>query len=494
MGRWMRLLVVVLAAGLILSGIYALSPAQEKDTASVLNKADEMFKAKNYKDAAGFYQTYIKGAQKSTTWHEAWKSMIICQLRLGLFDEALESAEKYIQGCAGTPYEARSLRFAGNLYMLLPHWGTRAGGRFIRGRFEQGIHVQSYRHDKGKAAEYMERARTLYEKYEWNASALSALPADEAKKWREERIECLFDLASIYARFGIYENNTVFWYASWGERDDALAETAGEEDFDEYRNEWEMRRRRPIGLRLGTDGSPAFPTLPKKYSPEISDDEKILNLLLETRELDSTKERKYTALSLYRQAMLSRGRFGMDRLNQYAGMYWDNSRFPLQEELKDFKPWEMKDSEALILAGGKIRRVVLPAEWDVMTLLRKVIKDYPSSGVADEAHYALALYYQTRQQYTTAILEYEALRKAFPLSKWSKDAEDQLSRIRAPQVQIAQTGVQLPGEGAKIRFDYRNTVKVWFVARRIDHIGFMDEIRGEDIDPDKGMRNFWALS
>jgi len=494
MGRWMRLLVVVLAAGLILSGIYALSPAQEKDMASVLNKADEMFKAKNYKDAAGFYQTYIKEAQRSTTWHEAWKSMIICQLRLGLFDEALESAERYVRECAGRPYEARALRFAGNLYMLLPHWGTRSGGRFIRGRYEQGIHVQSYRHDKGKAAEYMERARTLYEKYEGDASALSAFPDDEAKKWREERIECLFDLAGIYARFGIYENNTFFWYASWGERDDALAETAGEEDFDEYRNEWEMRRRRPIGLRLGTDGSPAFPTLPKKYSPEISDDEKILYLLLEARELDPTKERKYTALSLYRQAMLSRARFGMDRLNQYAGMYWDNSRYPLQEELKDFKPWEMKDGEALILAGGKIRRVTLPEEWDVMALLRKVIKDYPSGGVADEAHYALALYYQTRQQYTTAIVEYEALRKAFPQSKWSKDAENQLSRIRAPQVQISQTGVQLPGEGAKIQFDYRNTTKVWFVARRIDHIGFMDEIRGEEIDPDKGMRNFWALS
>jgi hypothetical protein len=490
----MRLLVVVLAAGLILSGIYALSPAQEKDTASVLNKADEMFKAKNYKDAAGFYQTYIKEAQRSITWHEAWKSMIICQLRLELFDEALESAERYVRECAGTPYEARALRFAGNLYMLLPHWGTRSGGRFIRGRYEQGIHVQSYRHDKGKAAEYMERARTLYEKYEGDASALSALTSDEAKKWREERIECLFDLAGIYARFGIYENNTFFWYASWGERDDTLAETAGEEDFDEYRNEWEMRRRRPIGLRLGPDGSPAFPTLPKKYSPEISDDEKILYLLLEVRELDPTKERKYTALSLYRQAMLSRARFGMDRLNQYAGMYWDVGRYPLQEELKDFKPWEMKDGEALILAGGKIRRVTLPEEWDVLALLRKVIKDYTSSGVADEAHYALALYYQTRQQYTTAIVEYEALRKAFTQSKWSKDAEEQLGRIRASQVQISQTGVQLPGEGAKIQFDYRNTVKVWFVARRIDHIGFMDEIRGEEIDPEKGMRNLWALS
>lgn len=473
---------------MLLSAAYAQSQPEE-----LAKNADKLFEEKNYKDAAEVYKKIVQSQSRDALWHDAYKRAVLCNLRLELFDDALTLAENYVKDCAGSPHEARANRFAGNLCMMLPHWGTRAGGKFIRARWEQGIHLQTHRHDKQKSAEYMERARELYEKYESDAAALATLPEEEAKKWREERIEQLFDLVNIYARFGIYENDSYFWHFSWGERDDKTAETAGEEDFDEYRNQWQLQRKRPLGLRLDPDGKPLFPKLPEQYTPSLDDDEKILFLLMEIRELDPTKERKLAAQSIYRQAMLARARFGLDRLNQFATSYWEGGRYPMQEEVKNFNPWEMKDAEALILAGGRLMIASLPPEWDVMALLRKVAGEMPESGHADEAQYALGIYYQSRQQYKEALEEYELLKKNFSSSPWAERANEQIGRIKEPQVAIRPTGVHLKGNPVKVQIDYRNTTKIWFVARRINLEGFLEEIRNENIDPEKGMKHFWSL-
>ncbi|GAG02602.1 unnamed protein product, partial [marine sediment metagenome] len=250
--------------------------------------------------------------------HKASEHVILCKLRLRLFDDALEAAESYIKRTKDTHNEARAGRLTGNLYMLVPHWGTRAGGKFHRAQYKQGIRLQSDRYDKRRAIEHLERARELYAKYE------NKLPAgkEERDAWRNERIECIFDLANTVSRFTIYEGQWHYWYRWWGQRDEFLAETAGEDDFDEQRSHWELRRKRPIGLRIDKDGNPIFPSAPKKYATKLGDDQKILYLLEEARNLDTTENNKYTALSLYRQAMLARARFGMDRLNGYAGIYY----------------------------------------------------------------------------------------------------------------------------------------------------------------------------
>ncbi len=72
-------------------------------------------------------------------------------------------------------------------------------------------------------------------------------------------------------------------------------------------------------------------------------------------------------------------------------------------------------------------------------------------------------------------------------------ADTHINRIKEPQAWISQTGVQLPGEPAKLQLSYRNTSKVWFVARRVDHVGFMEELRNEEIDRYKGLRGLWAI-
>jgi len=467
--------------------------AEPEDGNSMLAKADELFDKKNYKEASELYEKLTGITPRHDKWHHASNRVVICRLRLQLFDLAIEAVEKYVELCKDTPHEARAERLAGNLYMLIPHWGTRAGGKFHRAQYKQGIRLRSNQYDKKHALAHMERARELYKKYDGDQEALSILPDEERKGWHNERIECIFDLAAICARFGIYEGEWHYWYSYWGERDDFTAETAGEKDFDEYYSNWQLRRKRPIGLRVGKDGKPIFPAAPEKYASELDDDKKILFLLKEARDLDKTENGDYTALSYYRQAMLSRSRFGMDRLNSYSSIYRVGGVAPLKEELETFNPWELGDGEAIVLAGGKIRRVALPEEWNVIPLLRVVAGDYARAPVASEAQYCIALYHQSRQQYKMAIEQYNKVKANFAESQWSKQADRQIGLIKQKQVLISQAGVQLPDEPAKLQLSFRNTSKVWFVARKIDYKGFMEELRNERIDKFKGLRGMWLL-
>ncbi len=477
-----------------LTCVLAVGPAAWSEDAD-LKKADGLFDAKNYAEAAQAYRALVTSEEGATVRH-ASRRIVLCELRLRRFDPALEAAEAYVARMAGTPFEARAHRMAGNLWLSVPHWGTRAGGTFHRDEWKQGIQVRSWRHDKRQAVAHLEKARDLYAAWdapEKSAALESALTKDAATSWHEERLDCLFDLAGACARFGIYENNWSFWYGWWAERDDFLAETAGEEDFDEYHDDWELRRKRPIGLRVGANGQPIFPSKPAAWAEDLDDDQKILWLLQEVRDLDRSENRKYTATSTYRQAMLARSRFGMDRMNGYAGMYWLGNRFPLQEELKQFEPWTLGDQEAIVLAGGRITKAQLPPQWDVFGLLRVVVGDYAASGIAPEAQYAVALYHQSRQQYLEALAEYAVLPERWAKSKWAENAKTQTERIRRPQVHVNQTGVQLANVPSRLQVVYRNVSKVHFVARRIDLEGYLRELRDQRFDVHKGPRDIWAL-
>ena len=483
-------LAAVLSA-VLLGGLLAL--AEETDP---VGRADALFEQKNYAEAAVAYGALLEGALEDPAMRHASLRRVTCELRLARYADALEAAESYVGRVRGTPHEARAERFLGNLYVNLPHWGVRAGGVFYRGEWREGIHLESHRHDKKRAVEHLERARELYAFYDApeQVSRLASLPEAERRAWHDERVECSFDLSGALARFGIYEPEYQFWYGFWGQRDDTLAETAGEDDFDEGMDWWSMTRTRPMGLLLDAEGRPIFPTKPAAYDAALGDDEKILFLLDEVRTLDRTEDRKPTATSLYRQAMLARARFGMDRVRTLAGIYSLGNRQPLSEELTSFVPWDLGDDQALVLAGGSIRRVTLPPAFNVLELLRVVEGDYPLSGVAPQAGYAGGLYLQSRQQYVEATRAYEDLVRRHPDSPWATRASEKIASIRAPQVALATTGVQLPGAPAAVEVSHRNATRAWFVARRIDLVGFLGEIRGQKADPEHGFQHWWALA
>ena len=183
--------------------------------------------------------------------------------------------------------------------MLVPHWGTRAGGTFHRAQHMQGIRLQSHRHDKKLALEQFTKARDLYAQFDGKT---------DIKDWRKKRLKNLFDFASATACFGIFENQPHYWHWYWGQRDDTLASTAGQTDFDENQNTWQYHNKRPIGLLVDDQDQPIFPQLPGTWNESLPDDEKALYLLAEIRTLDNTENKTFINLSLYRQAMLARKR------------------------------------------------------------------------------------------------------------------------------------------------------------------------------------------
>ncbi len=420
--------------------------------------AEALFNAKNYKQAAEAYAREVK-----TNPHKASQREILCYLRLQDFDEALKAAHRYLKRTANTVDEAAAQRLVGNLYLALPHWGTRTGGQFYRGQYKQGIRLQSHRHDRALALKHLQKARELY------ATQKGDL---------QERMDCLFDLASACTRFGIFENEPHYWFGYWGQRDDTLAQTAGEEDFDEQQNQWQWQRKRPIGLRVDDAGEPMFPPMPKAWADDLAVDQKALFLLAEIRTLDTTSKQTFAKLSWYRQAMLARSRFGMDRANRYRSMLGETDG-------KGFGPWQLDHDEALILAGGRLRSVTLPTQWNVLSLLEK--------AKTDQALYAAGLYHQSRQQYSRALASYEALKRNDPRSQWASRASSNASLIRQPQVHLQSSGVQLAGQDAALQVSYRNATKIWFVARKINVVGFLQDIRHQPLDSAKGMREIGAL-
>jgi uncharacterized protein YfaS (alpha-2-macroglobulin family)/tetratricopeptide (TPR) repeat protein len=459
MTKW--ILLIAAAVMLPLSVITAIAG---QPVPASLDKADKLYEDKNYAEAAAMYEQLIEAHPQQAT-----QKLMICHLRLQDFDAAIQTTLKTIDRLKGKPEEAIARQQLGNLYMLVPHWGTRAGGVFHRAKSMQGIRLQSHRHDKKLAIEQLTLARDLYAQWENKT---------DIKDWHEKRIKNLFDMASATASFGIFENQPWYWHWYWSERDDKLAETAGETDFDENQNYWQYQRKRPIGLLVDDKDQPIFPALAAMWDTKLPDDEKALFLLHEIRQLDTSETKEFANLSLYRQAMLARKRFGMDRMNIYCGMVHENGRQPLKDQVDAINAWELADNQAIVLAGGRMRQVDLPDQWDVLGLLNQV-----RGNLSDSALFASSLYYQTRQQYTRALNGYQKLMATYPKSQWLSQAKNQISHINNAEAVINVPGMQLPGEKASINVTHRNVKHLWFVARKFNLQGYLEALRQRSFNP-----------
>ncbi|MBL4700976.1 MAG: hypothetical protein JKX85_06945, partial [Phycisphaeraceae bacterium] len=470
MTRW----ILLIAMALMLPICVLTAIAQQPEPAT-LKSADKLYADKNYAQAAVAYGQLIEPYPE-----HASRRQMLCYLRLRNFDAAIKNAQDNADRLKGKPQEALARQQLGNLYMLIPHWGTRAGGKFHRAKHMQGIRLQSQRHDKKLALEQLQLARDLFEKWDGQTNL---------KGWREKRIKNLFDLASAVAAYGIFENQPHFWHWYWAQRDDTLANTAGEADFDENQNYRQYHNKRPIGLRVNDDDTPIFPKLPGAWNATLPDDEKALFLLSEIRTLDDTQDKKFINLSLYRQAMLARARFGMDRMNTYSNMVRENGKQPLKEQINAIHAWELADNQVIVLAGGRMRKVSLPHHWDIIGLLNQTQGDQLANAL-----YAKSLYHQTRKQYGKALLGYDELLEQYKKSKWTSAATNHKSIINKPQVQASVQGMQLAGTFAQLNVSHRNANHLWFVARKFDLPGFLQALRHMNYDHKKtNAVNPWML-
>jgi hypothetical protein len=346
------------------------------------------------------------------------------------------------------------------------------------------VQVYSYRKDAEEAVKHYERARQL----------LIALPTrtDELKRAvNAERIGVDFDLTTAISGkaqyawpYGRWGNGWWWWWNDALEAEED-SEAVKEADYEEPRWMWRgwngEEQQPPTGIPLGPDGKPQFIQTPREYASQLGNGQKIRFLLDEVQRLDVSTNEDDAARALYRWAMIARTLYGPDSANGYssAQVYYDRFGQPLPAQPDPDEPrkmiWELADDEAITLVSGKLRLVTLPASENPVTLLRELEQKYPRSEIRGEAHYARALYFQTRQQFPEAVKEYQAFLEAYPQHKRAADAREQLRRIAQAEVMLGQSGVCLPDSRPKLTFSYRNADTVEFKALRFDLVKYVQD-------------------
>lgn len=447
----------------------ALRPPAWQDA---LASADGLFRKQHWAEARTAYDAV---RDHNPNWHHldvrrAVEGAIACSLHLSLWDDALGRGAQYVARTKGGIEEAAGERFLAGLYLHVPHYGTRRGAGFLRGQYTQGIYVSSWRKDRKEAVRHYERARDL----------LLALKGQKAMQPREsparitgERIGVDFDLAAALARQDEYNDWCGRWW--WGAPEEEEDSQAAEEaDYEEPR--WGRRgggydrTAPPTGVPLDANGKPRFVTTPRAYSARLAPGPRIRFLLSEIQALDTSPQKDDAARALYRWAMIARSLYGPDSAAQAYS--YDNA----SEAGKPLKPiWELNEDEALTLVGGRRAVITLPPDENPIALLRKVAKLYPNSRLLPEAHYARALYFQTRQQFPQAVGEHSSLIELYPQHPRAKAANAQIQMIRKPGVLFGTTGISLPGGQPKLQMTYRNTEGIAFQARRVDLVKYIQD-------------------
>ena len=459
-----------------------------------LAAADRQHAAGNLKDAAEAYSAFLESTHPpEELWH-ATVNQALCWLRLRQFDRALEAAEAAIARFAGSVREAHAHRLLGTFYLLVPHNGMLRGGKYLRGEMEEGEYRESTAADKEHAVEHLETARDLYLAYQVDPARLAALSSAERAELAAQRIGCQFDLVTALTRFSTYDT----WLALPGKEPGGEDGTVGEEaesapDFEggsSWRSGGVPARLR--GIPVDESGRPQFAPMPTAYSRALSLGQKVKFLLAEIEQLDTSARRDDAALALYRRAMLARSR--------YAGPGFDDgetsdaapadggSRPPTAPSSAPAS--ELADNEVVTRVGSRIQRVQLPADEDILALLRAVVERCPRSVHAAEAQVAIGLFYQSRRQFLQAVTEYQRVVERYPGSEKASQAQNQLTLITSPEVALDETGVRPAGKPVRLGVRFRNTVKLLFTAYRVDLDRYLTEARArlesQTMDSDGG--------
>ena len=453
----------------------------------LFTEAEALFQKKNYKDAGNKYEEFIKAAPKHEKVQVACTQVLTCRMRMREFAVGLKFAAKRIEADKGSIWEARSHQRYGNLLMGVPHWGTRRGGEFHRADRKQGEYVNSFRKDRKEAIQHLEAARTIYFQYLGDKKKLVTLPADDRKDLLSESLNANFDLSGALLRRREHAQSWD-WWDDFAERD---------EEIEDYEPGYGYRRRRvvgstpPAGLRADKDGNPIFTPNPKAYDAKLPDDQRVRYLLKEIQAKDTSPAKEQKALSIYRQAMVARARFGPDRVKQWwqqghrrfgaLGQPIENDPNKPEKEL-----WELKENEALTWVSGELRVFQLPPDENVAALLDTVAHEYSKTEVADDALYATGAFFQTRQQYPRAIEAYQELLGKHPNTSYAGQVKYARKQIEANEIQIHQIGSQLTGEKAKLEISYRNAGRIRFTVQPIDlpaYLARITELNGKQVPP-----------
>ncbi|NQT82825.1 hypothetical protein HQ563_07375, partial [bacterium] len=342
-----------------------------------------------------------------------------------------------------------------------------------------------WRKDRKDAIGHYERARDLLIGLAENLGTENNPDTPERRALiTAERIGVDFDLVAALAKKDPYGYRRWGWIGWWW---DSLLEPEEDseavEEADYYEPRWRgwypQDQTPPTGIPLDPDGKPRFITTPANYSANLGEGPKIRYLLDELQGLDKSDKKDDAAKALMRWAMIARSLYGPETANQWRSsqVRYDRRGRPLPREGDVDEPtkrvWELEEDEALTVVGGRLRVVTLPASESPMAILRLLEKKYSESSLRPEAHYARALYLQTRQQFPEALEEYRELIQRYSSHGRASHARSQIELIQRPEVIFGQSGVYQPNSGPKLSFTHRNTDRIEFKAFQFDLVKYV---------------------
>ncbi len=443
----------------------ALDPKLTAD--ALIETADAAQKQQHFKEARDAYRALVLLHADDDRAPRALNQSALASFRLGEYSDGLQFYEDALHLFEGTVAEARLLRVLGNTYLSIPHWGVKKGGELIRVRWDQGIYQDTHRLDRALAIARLEEARAFY----------LAPEHTQTEALVKERIETEFDLVGALARFTPHDRAWYYWYYAWPEADDDDRVEA--EGADEQVNQWAQRsllyRSEPRGLAVDASGTPVFEPKPATYTG--SSVQKMKFLLGEIMSIDPTEKKELAATALLRQATLFQTRDGPDRLQRYAGWWW-NGAYPYKAAVEEKKLWELADDEVYGLIATHLGVYRPPEDENVLVLLRRITKEFPGTDAADQAAASVGVYYQSRQQYDRAITAYRDYLERFSAGKHRGEAESAIQELKRPELKLSDGGVQLPGQPL-MPIEHRNTTAITGRARRLDERRVVERFKKE---------------
>ena len=434
----------------------------KKPADELWQRGEDMVAKENFKDAAeAFIALLVHHPAEARATKAAMRAMT-SRFRLGSYGEGLTVAEDALSLIPDAVERARLQRVVGNAYLSIPHWGTKRGGKFLRGQWGQGQQTHRFRVDRKRAIEHLEAARAVLHEHLGQAVTV------------EERVAVQLDLVSAISRFTPFDSSWHHWWYAWAESaDDDRVEEQGADELPGRHGRWyggwwqQLQQHRPRGLEVTESGKIVFVERPATYDRDLGTTAKIKFLLHEVLELDTSEGKEFAAEALLRQGLLFRSRDGTERL-QRLGQWWWGGTAPYKDEVEGRELFGLAEDEVLGLVATHLQVYRVPEDESFPRLMRAVQKRYPKSKAADRAGFLLGQFFQSRAQYDQAKAAYQAHVERFEDGLHVSASRAALAQLDAPELAIVEMGVQPAGRPASVNVKFRNLDKVRFEVREVD--------------------------
>ncbi len=408
------------------------------------NKAEQQFKAGNYRDAYDVFRKLAldPNADRKLVANDL-KRGVDCLSKLRQVSEVDEFRESvttlHNNNWRVLQQAARSLR-------SIRHYGYIVAGEFHRGRHRGGgNYVDTSERDRIRMLQLMDRALPLIQK-------------DDAAT-SDERFEFYYDFADVLLRGRGYQE-------AW--RFQILTDLSQLPDYQDGRNRW---RRQQKATAVDADGNPVFHHKPNSYKAAITDGERWRWMLAESVRVAPRQKHRMQlnfASFLYQQ-------FGVQTMRSYGYLFGRAADNEKKDESGPYAVSSLGEDETIAKLTTGIKRFKLPDEFNFIKIYQSIAAEAKNAH-AEQALNTLSEIFENRQQYSkSAALWRENIKRFGNGSNGYKPKR--LHQIVGNVGLFESARVHPAGKGAEVDFRFRNGNRVTFEAFRIDVSKLLSDVK-----------------